>query len=85
MSVATEPGLSWIDAYVRLRNQLRRARAEAGLTQGQLAARLALSERHVSRLESGETNPTARVLYAWANAVGLRMNLTDMSGQVVRS
>ena len=40
--------------------------------------------RHFARLEGGEIDPTSRILFAWAHAVGLRItaeNRTDMSGQ----
>jgi transcriptional regulator with XRE-family HTH domain len=75
--------VSWGVAYLRLRNQLRRARETAGLTQRELAAKLVLSERHFARLESGETDPNARVLFAWAHAVGYRVDLTNLSGSGV--
>lgn len=73
--------MNWRSDYVGLTTRLRRARDAAGLRQTDVAARIGVSVRHFARLESAEIDPQARVLFAWAAAVGLRVSLTDMSCQ----
>jgi transcriptional regulator with XRE-family HTH domain len=50
--------------------EIRRARAEAGLTQAELARRTGTTQSAVSRLESGRLIPTLAVLERVANATG---------------
>ena len=71
--------MSWASDYIVLRATLRRARKDAGLRQTDVAARIGVSVRHFARLESAEIDPQARVLCAWAAAVGKRVSLTDVS------
>ena len=54
---------------------LRLARERLGLTQAELAARLNLSQQAVARAERWESNPTVRLLEAWAQALGARLIL----------
>ncbi len=44
-----------------LRNRLKRARAEKGLTQGQLAEMVGVSRNTISSIETGQFNPTAKL------------------------
>lgn len=71
---------SWRSDYVGLVTRLRRAREAAGLRQVDVAAAIGVSVRHFARLEAAEIDPQARALFAWAAAVRMRINLTDMSG-----
>lgn len=44
-----------------LRNRLKRARAEKGLSQGQLAEMVGVSRNTISSIETGQFNPTAKL------------------------
>jgi transcriptional regulator with XRE-family HTH domain len=48
-----------------------RLRAEAGLTQEQLAERSGLTQQYISDLERGKSNPTIVTLYELATALGV--------------
>lgn len=73
--------MSWRFDFAALPTRLRRARAAVGLRQTDVADRVGVSVRHFARLEAAEIDPPARTLFAWADAVGLRVSLTDMSGE----
>jgi transcriptional regulator with XRE-family HTH domain len=47
-----------------------RLRAEAGLTQEQLAEQSGLTQQYISDLERGKCNPTIVTLYELAQALG---------------
>lgn len=47
-----------------------RLRAEAGMTQEQLAERSGLTQQYISDLERGKCNPTIVTLYELAQALG---------------
>ena len=51
------------------------ARARAGLTQAQLAARMKTSQSVVSRLESGQAHPSTKTLEKIARATGTRLRI----------
>lgn len=51
---------------------LRRLRRAAGLTQLQLAARAALRNDHISRIEHAKANPLLSTLDALADALGVQ-------------
>jgi transcriptional regulator with XRE-family HTH domain len=55
----------------RLGRALRAARAHAGLTTTELAARLGIGQSSVSRYETGAAVPPAALLDAWASAGGI--------------
>lgn len=48
------------------------ARAQAKLTQAEVAARMGTTQSVVARLESGRTLPSIKSLYKYANAVGAK-------------
>lgn len=48
------------------------ARVRAGLTQGQVAARMHTTQSTIARLESGRTLPSMRTLTRYAEATGSR-------------
>ncbi|HET6866402.1 MAG TPA: helix-turn-helix transcriptional regulator [Solirubrobacteraceae bacterium] len=54
---------------------IRHARAEAGMTQAELAARAGLSQSAVARLERGGSNPTIATLANVIAATGHRLTL----------
>lgn len=49
-----------------------KARAQAGLTQAQLAERMETSQSYVARIESGRTLPNMKTLMRVAKATGTR-------------
>ena len=48
------------DALI-LKNRLKEARAEAGMSQGQLAEAVGVSRNTISSIETGQFNPTAKL------------------------
>jgi transcriptional regulator with XRE-family HTH domain len=54
---------------------INRARSEAGLTQGQLARRLGVTQAAVARLESPAANPTIATLQRVLRAAGHELEL----------
>lgn len=48
------------------------ARSRAGLTQGEVAARMGTTQSVVARLESGKSAPSMRSVQRYAQAVGAR-------------
>lgn len=51
---------------------VRRLRVEKGLTQTELAQRIGVSFVHVNRLEMGKAAPSAEVLFALADVLGVQ-------------
>jgi ribosome-binding protein aMBF1 (putative translation factor) len=60
----------------QLASQLIGARARAGLTQEQLAARMKTTRTVISRLESGRMKPSTRTLERLAKATGHKLKIT---------
>jgi transcriptional regulator with XRE-family HTH domain len=56
-------------AMIRVGANVRRARKETGITQDDLAARAGIFRTYLSRIESGQANPTLLVLVALAMAL----------------
>ena len=52
-----------------------RARGEAGLTQGALAARMGTTQSAIARLEGGRVSPSVATLQKYAAAVGKRLRV----------
>ncbi len=69
-----------------LGDEVRRARAEAGLSQVELARRLGISRSYVSNLEAGRVNVTVGQLANIAGAlkVGLQIRLPSVTRAHVR-
>lgn len=61
------------------------ARANAGLTQLQLARRMATTQSVIARLESGRTRPSTRTLERLAAATGTRLRISFEPARVRRS
>jgi transcriptional regulator with XRE-family HTH domain len=59
-----------------LASALIEARAQAGLTQEELAARMDTSQSAIARLESGRTIPSGRTLKRIAKATGTRLRIS---------
>ena len=50
-----------MDESLTLKNRLKEARAEQGLSQAQLAALVGVSRNTISSIETGQFNPTAKL------------------------
>ncbi len=55
--------------------ELVKARARAGLSQAELAARMGTSQSTIARLESGQTLPSTKTLLRFAKATGSKVRL----------
>jgi ribosome-binding protein aMBF1 (putative translation factor) len=60
----------------RLASAMIKARAHAGLTQEQLAARLKTKQAVIARLESGRVKPSTRTLERIADATGQKLRIS---------
>jgi ribosome-binding protein aMBF1 (putative translation factor) len=56
-------------------SELIRARARAGLSQAELAARMGTSQSAIARLESGQTLPSTKTLLRFAEATQSKVEL----------
>ena len=52
------------------------ARANAGLTQEEVALRMQTTQSNIARLEAGRTTPSTRTLEKFAKAVGARLRIS---------
>jgi ribosome-binding protein aMBF1 (putative translation factor) len=59
------------------------ARAQAGLTQKQLAKKMHTTQAVIARLESGRTKPSTRTLERLATATGLRLRISFEQAKAV--
>jgi ribosome-binding protein aMBF1 (putative translation factor) len=64
-----------LDEEFALAEALIRARSQANLTQGQLAARMGTTQAVIARLESGRVKPSTRTLERFAKATGTRLRI----------
>jgi transcriptional regulator with XRE-family HTH domain len=58
---------------------IRRARAQAGLTQGELAARAQMPQSTIARLEAQGSNPRVRTLERVLAAAGTKLEAQDIA------
>lgn len=65
-----------VDPTLALRLELRWARQERGLSQGQLATLTGVTRQQISLLESPDTNPTLATLQKVASALGMDLRIT---------
>lgn len=65
-----------LDEEFALMKALIDARAQAGLTQEQLAERMETSQSAIARLESGRTMPSGRTLARYARATGTKLRIS---------
>ena len=61
--------------YYEVVSQIIKARGEQGLTQIALAERVGLQRSNISRLESGNYNPTIELLSRVANGLGMELHV----------
>jgi predicted transcriptional regulator len=59
-----------------LAEALLRARAEADMTQAQVAERMNTSQSYVAKLESGQVSPSMKALQRYAAATGARLKIS---------
>jgi ribosome-binding protein aMBF1 (putative translation factor) len=64
-----------LEEEFQLARQMIGARARAGLTQEQLAARMKTTRTVISRLESGRMKPSTRTLERYARATGHKLTI----------
>ena len=64
-----------LEEEYRLASALIAARARAGLTQEELAARMKTKQAVIARLESGRVKPSTRTLERIARATGHRLRI----------
>jgi transcriptional regulator with XRE-family HTH domain len=60
------------DAIIRIGENIRRVRKKSGITQEALAARAGIFCTYLSRIESGQANPTLLVFVALAIALNVK-------------
>ncbi len=65
-----------LEAEFELARLLIRVRAEAGLTQAQLAERLQMTQSAVVRFEGGHVHPSVKTLGKIARATGTRLRIS---------
>lgn len=65
-----------LDAEFALAKVLVEARARAGLTQQELAEKMATSQSAIARMESGRTVPSGTTLQKFAQATGTRLRIS---------
>jgi ribosome-binding protein aMBF1 (putative translation factor) len=65
-----------LEEEFQLAGQLIAARARAGLTQEQLAARMKTTRTVISRLEGGRMKPSTRTLERFAKATGHKLRIS---------
>jgi DNA-binding XRE family transcriptional regulator len=63
------------NAHYRMARELRELRKEHHLTQKQLAAASGINQAEISRIERGQTNPTASTLAALLAPLGARIGV----------
>ncbi len=57
--------------------QLKRRRYELGISQLQLDRYIGTTDGHVAKWESGNRRPTGYLLFCWAQALGLEVQLAQ--------
>ncbi len=65
-----------VEDLLAIADAIRKARKEAGITQGDLANLAETSERTVRAIETATGNPSLGAVVAVANAIGLHMAAT---------
>jgi ribosome-binding protein aMBF1 (putative translation factor) len=65
-----------LSAEFSLAAALIKARADAGMTQGQVAAAMGTTQAAIARLESGRLKPTTRTLEQFAKATRTRLRIS---------
>lgn len=60
------------DVLEKFGQKMQKVRKEAGISQEQLAAKLAMHRTYIGMIERGERNPTIRTLYKISKALGIK-------------
>ena len=71
--------------HFELAGEIARRRKALGWTQSELAKRVGLKQSEVSRLESGNVNPTWATVQAVLSALGARIAVSDRTPKKVRN
>jgi len=69
--------LRMYETSYRLAGQLIRRRRELHMTQQQLAVASGIHQSEISRIESGNGNPTLKTLGALTSALGVELSITE--------
>jgi DNA-binding XRE family transcriptional regulator len=69
------------NAHFAMAREVRELRKEHHLTQKQLAAASGINQAEISRIESGQTNPTASTLAALLAPLGARLGIVKREGR----
>jgi DNA-binding XRE family transcriptional regulator len=69
--------LRMYETSYRLAGQLIRRRHELHMTQQQLAVASGIHQSEISRIESGNGNPTLKTLGALTSALGVELSITE--------
>lgn len=64
------------DVLEKFGQKMQKVRKDKGISQEELAARLAMHRTYIGMVERGERNPTIRTLYKIAKA--LKVNASDL-------
>ena len=67
-----------------LASALIEARSRAGLTQGELAEKMATSQSAIARMESGKTIPSGTTLKRFARATDTNLRITFMPAKAAK-
>lgn len=60
------------DVLEKFGQKMQKVRREAGISQEELAAKLAMHRTYIGMIERGERNPTIRTLYKISKALGVK-------------
>ena len=69
------------NAHFAMAREVRELRKERHLTQKQLAAASGIDQAEISRIERGQTNPTASTLAALLAPLGARLGIVKREGR----
>ena len=69
-------GLLKEEDILRIREDIARLRKEKNMTQKDLAAKTGIQQAHISRLESGNANPSIKFLKRLAAGLGKELHIT---------
>ena len=73
------------NAHYAMAREVRELRRERHLTQTQLAAASGINQSEISRIERGETNPTATTLAALLAPLGARLGVVTRNDHLTRT
>jgi len=76
--------LAAFGAHYRLAREVFDLRTARGMTQRQLAARSAIQQAEISRIESGNSNPTLSTIAALAHALCAELSLEPQTDKAVK-